>query len=668
VFTLICAVLQFGVSVNYNIIEYLPEEAQSTRALAVMAEEFTESVPNARVMLKGVTPQQAIQVKNQLAALDGVSGVMWLDDVFDLRTPLEMGDLALIETYYKDGNALIEMTIAEGVEVSVTDNVYAIIGESNALSGEAVSRAAMQQTAVSETSGAMIILIPVIIVILLLTTESWLEPLLFLASIGLSIVMNMGTNLIFGKISFITNAISPILQLAVSLDYAIFLLHAFRQGRQTMTDTREAMRFAMKRAFSSVAASAATTLFGFIALMFMKFKIGSDLGIVLAKGIVLSFVSVMTFLPALTLVCVKLLDKTRHRGLIPSTGVVGKVTAKLRVPALILVLILLVPCFLAQSKGEFIYGSEELTVESRVGIDTASVDDVFGKSNPVVLLVPRGDVERERALALEAAELPHVTRVMSYATTVGDTIPVEFLDGAIISQFYSANYARIIIYTDTLQEGDDAFAMVESVQDTAREFYGDGYYALGASVNLWDMREVVQRDNSIVNYIAVGSILLVLLVTFRSITLPIFLILTIESAIWINLSVPYFAGTPLCYIGYLVISTVQLGATVDYAILLTDHYRLHRRDKPKRDAMRKTMDEVFMSIFVSALIMSLAGFTLGMTSTNPIVADMGILLGRGTILSFVLVICFTPAALVTFDKLIAKTTIGAKFLLEGKKK
>ena len=309
--------------------------------------------------------QEALDYKAKLNSIDGVSDVLWLDDVIDLKEPLAMADSETVASYYKDGTALISFTIRNGDEVTITDKIYTLIGEQNALSGNAVDRAAMQQLTGNETGNAALIFVPVIILILLLATGSWLEPILYLGAIGISVLINMGTNLIFGQISFMTNAVSPILQLAVSLDYAIFLLQSFEDYRKQTDDVGEAMRLAMKRAFSSIAASAATTLFGFLALVFMKFQIGSDLGITLVKGIVLSFISVMVFLPALTLVTYKWIDKTRHKRILPEFRHIGKVVSKVRIPALILVALLIVPSFLAQGKNNFTYGTSTLSAQNR---------------------------------------------------------------------------------------------------------------------------------------------------------------------------------------------------------------------------------------------------------------------------------------------------------------
>lgn len=661
---ILCIFLIPQVAVNYNMVDYLPANAQSTIALNVMEDEFTQSVPNARVMLKNVSLQKALELKEELQEIEGVTEVLWLDDIINLKEPIEIADQDTVEGYYKKNTALLSITLADGMEVAATDAIYELIGEENALAGNAVNIATAQKLSVSESMGAFLILVPLILLILLLSTSSWIEPLFFLLTIGLSVLINMGSNAMFGEVSFMTQSISPILQMAVSLDYAIFLLHSFEDYRKKTKDVKEAMQLAMRRAFPSIIASAATTLFGFVALLFMKFSIGSDLGRNLIKGIILSFISVMVFLPALTLFCYQWIDRTRHREIIPTFRQIGKLIVKLKIPALVLVAIIILPSFLAQSKTEFLYGTGSVSLDSRSGQDEAKISEEFGASTAIVLLVPKGDSAKEQLLSEDLKKIPHVNQVISYATMVGVTIPEDFLDTTITNQFYSKNYTRIILYTDTKEEGETAFTVVETVQNKAKEYYGDMVYSCGQSVTLFDMKNVVSTDTTKVNLIAILAIALVLLLTFRSISLPILLLITIETAIWINLSTPYFLGNSLCYIGYLVINTVQLGATVDYAILLTDNYRRSRIDLSKTEAIKNTLGESFHSILISATILSSAGFCLGLTSSNFIVSELGMLLGRGTLLSMAMVVIVLPHLLLLFDSIIIKTTLRANFYKE----
>ena len=666
IITFICVGLQFFVSVNYDMKDYLPEDSPSTEAIDIMEDEFSSSVPNANVMMKDMTVQEALQFKKELEDIDGVSDVTWLDDAIDTKMPLEMVDNELVETYYKDGNALFSFNIRDGEEVEITDKVYDLIGEDNALTGDALDNATQQKAAFSETMFAAGLLVPIIIIILVLSTTSWLEPVFFLTAIGVSVLINLGTNIFLGEISYVTQSVAPILQLAVSLDYAIFLLHSFQDYRDEGHPPQEAMHLAIGRSFPAIIASASTTFFGFIALTFMNFEIGSDLGLNLVKGIVLSFLSVMIFLPALTLMFYKGIDKTQHKPFIPKFKHVGKFVMKIRIPVVLIVVLLLVPAFLAQNQITFIYGIGEQEETTRPGLDESEIEDVFGKNTDIVLLVPRGDVATEERLVSDVNDLKHVTNTLSYVTAVSAVIPEEYIDEDVKEEFYSEHYSRIIITTDLGDEGEEAFEVIEEVKEIADNYYGADYYTLGESVTLYDMKNVVEKDNTVVNLLTVVTIAFVLLVTFKSLMFPVLLLLTIQASVWINLSVPYFTDEPLVFIGYLIVSTVQLAATVDYAILLTVEYRDNRKIMPAFPAVKKTLDDKLFSIVISASILSSVGFILWITSSDPIVSSIGLLLGRGALLAFKMVVLLLPGMLVLLDKIIEKSTWKARFFQEEK--
>ncbi|GLO64615.1 efflux RND transporter permease subunit [Oceanobacillus kimchii] len=666
VLMVISAVAFLFVDVNYNMQDYLPEDAESTVGLDVMDEEFSSGVTNTNVMIENVAIQEAIEYKQEIESLDGVTEVLWLDDVVDLREPIEVADTDTVENYYKDNKALLAVTIESGKEVEATDQIYELIGEENAISGEAANTATQQKMAGSETMYAAALLIPIIVIILVLSTNSWLEPVFFLTAIGVSVLINLGTNIFVGEVSFITQSVAPILQLAVSLDYAIFLLHSFQDYRNRGNRPEEAMKLAMKESFPVVSASALTTFFGFTALMFMDFGIGADLGLSLVKGILLSFISVMVFLPALTLLFYPLIDKTQHKSLIPSFKGVGKKLIKLRIPVFILIALVIVPSFLAQSSTEFTYGMGEQPENTRLGSDINQIEEIFGESTSVVLLVPNNDIGKEQEMIQEIDTIEHVTSVVGYANMVGSTIPQDYLEENVTEQFLSENYSRIIINTDVGAEGDVPFSLVEEVRNVASSYYGDEALTLGESVALYDMKETVTADNKLVNILTIVTIAIVLLFSFRSISIPVVLLLTIQSAVWINLSVPYFTDTSLVFVGYLIVSTVQLAATVDYAILLTETYKQNRKDMAALPAIKKTLDDKLFSIAVSASILSSVGFILWLTSSNPIVGSIGLLLGRGALLAFILVITLLPALLVIGDKLIWKTTLGTRVYKEEK--
>ncbi|HLR51983.1 MAG TPA: MMPL family transporter [Candidatus Avamphibacillus sp.] len=641
--------------------DYLPKSAPSTVAIDVMEEEFGGDVANTRVMIRDVSIQEALAFKEDMEAIDGVSEVTWLDDVIDIKTPIEMADTDTVETYYKDENALFTFNVEEGKEVEATDAIYEVIGEENAMSGDALDTAVSQKMTGQETMNAALILVPIIIIILLLSTRSWIEPVFLLTAIGISILINLGTNIFIGEISFISQSVAPILQLAVSLDYAIFLLHSFDDYRKKLESPYEAMKLAMKRSFPAITASASTTFFGFLALTFMEFEIGADLGINLVKGILLSFLSVMIFLPALTLMFYNWMDKTHHKPLLPSKYNIGKHVLKLRIPVLIVILLLIVPAFLAQSETNFIYGMGDHPENTRAGEDAADIEEAFGKFTPMVLLVQKEDLARENELTQELNDLEDVKSTVSYTNTVGTAIPPEYLDDSVKGQFFSENYSRIILNTTTDAEGDEAFSLVEDVQKITADYYGDDYHVTGESATLYDMKQIVEKDNTLVNLLTVLTIAFVLLVTFRSISFPVVLLLTIQTSVWINLAVPYFTDDPLVYIGYLIISIVQLAATVDYGILFTEDFTNNRKEMGALAAIKKTINEKIFSIAVPASILSSVGFILWATSSDPIISSIGILLGRGTLLAFTLVVLFLPALLLVLDRLIEKTTWKANY-------
>lgn len=661
---IICGFLATMISKNNNLVDYLPKDSESTIALELMDKEFDGAVPNTKVMISNVTLADAESYKEKIKDIKGVLEVTWLDDVINTKEPLEISDEDTIEEYYKDNTALFSVTIKEGSEKSVINEIYELGGKNIAISGDAANTAFTQSIGSKEANRAMLILLPMITIILFLTTTSWFEPVLYFSAIGVAIIVNLGLTALSGQISFVTMAVGPILQLAVSLDYSIFLLHSFEKHRKETDNILEAMQKAIQTSFSPIAASASTTLFGFLALLLMKFRIGSDMGFMMVKGILLSYISVMVFLPALTLCCYKWLDKTKHKRIMPDLKVLGNALMKIRIPALIVIIAIVVPCYLAQKQTNFIYGSGTPQLSSQYGADTIKINEKFGQSNSIVILVPKGEPAKETALTNELKETDNIISVMSYVTSVGASFPEEFLDSEITDTFYSENYARIILNCDTPEEGKDAFDVVANVRNITKKYY-DTSYTCGQSANLYDMKNVVSTDNAVVNSVAVIAIAFTLLITFKSFSLPFILLLVIKTAIWINLSFPYFTGSSLSYVGYLVINTVQLGATIDYAILVTNSYMNERQYLTKKYAMISTLNKNILSIMVSVLTLSGSGFCLYYTSSNSIVKAMGLLLGRGTVLSFVLVICVLPALLLFFDKLISKTTYKVGFYKES---
>lgn len=652
----ICAVLQGFVAVNYNMNDYLPEDSPSTVALEQMEEAFDGGIPNARVMVRNVTIPEALAYKARLSQVDGVTDVLWLDDAVDVTVPLSMLDTDTVKTYYRDSAALFTVTIEDDKEIEAVEAIRTIIGDENAMSGSAVSTALATTSTVSQIQIITVFAVLFVLVVLALTTACWLEPLVILGGLGIAIVINAGTNLIFGEISFVTNAAGSILQLAVSLDYSVFLLHRFEDCLQEEQNPKRAMVSALCKSTSSIFSSGLTTVIGFLALVFMRFQIGPDLGLALAKGVAISLITVFVFMPALILVTNKLRKKTQHRALVPDFHGFGRVVAKLMIPLALLFAVIMVPCNLASNANRFYYGSSHIFgAETQLGADIASIEEVFGKSDTYVLMVPRGDFTKEKALSDELHTLPQVKSILSYVDTVGLTIPMEFLPEDTLSQLISPNYSRMVLTVEEDYEGEATFALVEQIRAIAQQYYPDVYHLAGEGVSTYDLMDTITADMPKVNAIAIGAVFVVLLLTMKSIILPVILVLSIETAIWINLAVPYFIDSVIFYIAYLIISSIQLGATVDYAILLTDRYREFRTVlgvADKKQAIIETISAVSVSILTSASVLTVVGFLLGYISTHGILSQLGMLLGRGTLCSLAIVLFVLPGLLYLFDRVV----------------
>ena len=651
----VCLLLGNLVKVNYDINDYLPESSPSTVSLELMQEEFDGGIPNARIMISDVTIPEALEYKEKLEAVDGVTAVTWLDDVVSIFVPISTLDTDTLETYYKDNNALFTVTIEEDRRIEAVSSIREIIGEDNAMTGSAVSTAISTTETVLEVNKISIFTVLFVLVVLVMTTNSWMEPLIVLIGLGLAIVINNGTNLIFGEISFVTNAAGSILQLAVSLDYSVFLLHRFEECRQENPDVKAAMTEALCKSTSSILSSGLTTVIGFLALVLMQFRLGPDLGLALAKGVAISLITVFVFMPSFILLTYKWLYKTRHKDLLPKFDLFGKSVQKMTIPMVCIFVILIIPAYLASNANDYYYGSSNIFGnETQLGSDTAVIESVFGKSDTYVLMVPAGDTATETELSQELNNLPQVTSIISYVDLAGAEIPLEYLDENTLSQLISKNYSRMVLSVDVPYEGEETFALVEQVRNIAQKYYSDTYYLAGEGVSTYDLMETVTDDMVKVNLMAIAAVFIVLLLSLRSISLPIVLVLSIETAIWINLSIPYFMDTPIFYIAYLIISSIQLGATVDYAILMTDRYKENREMMNKKAAVIQTISDVTVSILTSGSVLTVVGLLLGYITTNQLLGQLGIFIGRGAILSLIIVLFVLPGLLYLFDPLIIR--------------
>ncbi len=649
---LICLICKNMVSVDYDMNDYLPEDSKSTIALDVMEEEFDGGIPNARVMVRDVSIVEALKYKEEIEAIDGVSAVTWLDDAVNIDEPLETQDTETVESYYKDGAALYTVTIDEDAILTAVPAIRELIGDDNALTGNAVSTQVATVSTVSEIAQIAVIAVIFVLVVLVVTTTSWVEPLIVLGGLGVAIVINAGTNLIFGEISFVTNAAGNILQLAVSLDYSVFLIHRFEECRKEHDTPEAAMLDALCKSTSSILSSGLTTVIGFLALTLMRFRIGPDLGLALAKGIAISLITVFVFMSGLILATYKWMDKTQHRSFLPSFEGFGRLVSKVMIPLAVVFVIAIVPSYLASISNDYYYGASHIFGPgTTLGDDTAAVEEIFGKSDTYVLLVKRGDTAKETQLSAELKTLPEVTSVISFVDLAGAEIPYEYLDEDSLKLLESDNYSRMVISVDADYEGSETFALIEQMRSIAEKYYGENYHLAGQGVSTYDLMDTVTADMVKVNLLAIGAVFVVLVLTMKSVVLPVILVLTIETAIWINLSFPYFMDSPLFYIAYLIISSIQLGATVDYAILFTERYKENRATLGKKESIISTVSGVTASVLTSGITLTVVGFLLGVVSTHGLLSQLGYLLGRGSICSLLSVLFVLPGFLYLTDKI-----------------
>lgn len=645
------------VEVNYDMSDYLPEESPSTVALDVMQKEYNGDIPNARVMLKNVSMGEALTFKEKLRSIDGVTDVVWLDDVISVEEPLETQDRETVENYYKDHSALFTVSIASDKRVSAVNEIQTLLEEKDAMTGSAVSVAYATTSTINEIRLITIFAVLFVLFVLTLTTTSWLEPLLIMIGLGAAIIINAGSNLIFGEISFVTNAAGTILQLAIALDFSVFLIHRFHECRRPDHSPAEDMVEALSKASTAIFSSALTVTIGFLALAVMQFKIGPDLGFALAKGMAISLITVFTFTPALLVLFDSWVQKTKHRSFMPNFSKLGRAACKLMIPLVCIFALLPIPTFFMANNNSYYYGSSHIFEKGTVyGEDTAEIDKLFGEQDTYVLMVPKGNNAKEAELSAEIKKLPQVSNIISYTDNVGETIPDEYPDNDVLSQLRSDHYSRMILSIDAPYEGNETFELVREIRNLAQKYYPNQYKLAGEGVSTYDLMETISADRIKVELIAVAAVIIVLLIAFRSVSLPILLILTIETAIWTNLSIPFLLKNNVFYISYLIISAVQLGATVDYAILFTDRYKEFRQNMNKKKAVKETIATTFVPITTSGSALTVCGFLIGSISSHGILAQLGNFLGIGTIFSMIGVFFILPGLLCIFDKWIQKTT------------
>ena len=660
------------VKIDANMSDYLPTSAKSSQDLNDMKEIYGNDITNARVYVTGISQVDAASFNEQLKSQPGVTSVSWLGDQVDLDKPIEVADADTVKEWYDGEGYLYQCVFTSDVDQAEIDSIRSMAqalpgAQTVAIDGSAVSDAANMATINTDMAKIMTIAVIVVFVMVLLNTTSYLHPVVMLLTIGVAIALNMGTNIFRGTISSITQLVASVLQLAVSMDYSIVLLTNFGRYREKTDDQFEAMVIAMTKSFPVILSSAAVTFFGFLSLAAMQFLIGADMGIALAKGIVCSFFSITLFMPCILYNMRNAVEKTSHKPFFKSFNRMAKVCRAGAVPALIIAIVLAVPALKASGSVSFTYGSAaNIAQSSQVKIDGDIINQAFGESQTWAIMVPEGNWAEENALVDDLKALPTTKSVLSYSTVAGSALPHELADESQIKQLLNNGWSRIVLTSNIPDESKSAFDLVTTVRNICQEHYGDNYKLAGNAVSYADIKAVTTTDNTTVKMASILAIGAVLLVMFRSISIPIILVSAIEVSIWINEAVPYFTGDTINFVAFLVIDAVQLGAAVDYAIIFTEEYLARRKRMNKKDAAFQSVEKTAQPIITSSSILILACIGITVAVSSPMIQQVGELIARGAFISVVEIFFVLPLLFQLLDGFVRHTSYKIGFYQEGK--
>ena len=665
--TVICACLIPQVKIDANMSDYLPPTAKSSQDLDAMKRIYGNDIANARVYVTGISLPDAKALDKSLKGEKGVISVTWLGDEVDVDQPLETQDADTIADWYDGKGYLFQAVLRSGVKQSQIDRIRALAkavpgAKTVAIDGSAADDAANMATINTDMGKIMTIAVIVVLVVVALNTTSYLHPIVMLLTIGVAIVLNMGTNVFRGTISSITQLVASVLQLAVSMDYSIVLLTNFGRAQQRTDDQFEAMVSAMTKSFPVILSSAAVTFFGFLSLGAMQFLIGADMGIALAKGIVCSLFSITLLMPCILYNMRGLVAKTMHKPFFRSFHRMAKVCHAGAVPALVIAAVLAVPALLASQSVSFTYGSAaNMSPTSQVKIDGDVIDKAFGKSQTWAIMVPAEHWGDENALVDDLQKLPTTKSVLSYSTIASSAMPHQLADKSQIKQLFSGGYSRIVLTSRIPDESKQAFDLVKKVRSLCRARYGSTYRLVGNAVSYADIKAVTSVDSTTVKLASILAIGAVLLVMFRSVSIPVILIMAIEVSIWMNEAVPYLMGQTINFVAFLVIDAVQLGAAVDYAIIFTEEYLARRRRMPKADASIQSIEKTAQPIMTSSSILILACLGIYLSVSSPMIQQVGMLIARGALISVILIFFVLPLLFTLLDGFVRVTSYKIGF-------
>ena len=672
---LICALLLMipsalgmaATRVNYDMLNYLPEDMDTVAGQNELLDDFHKGAFSF-LILEDMPARDAAALKKRVERVDHVDTVLWYDSVMDLSVPMELLPDGLYDAF-NAGNATMmavffDTSTSSDLTMDAIREIRTLAGEKCFVSGISALVTDLKDLCEVEEPIYVGIAVALACAAMLLLLDSWLAPFVFLASIGMMILMNLGTNYFLGEISYITKALSAVLQLAVTMDYSIFLWNSYNEQRRTCPDNGEAMAAAVRATLSSVVGSSITTVAGFIALCFMSFTMGRDLGIVMAKGVLLGVLGCVTVLPALILAFDKPLQKTRHRSLIPNMGRLSGGVVK-AFPVFIVIFALILPPALYgynKTNGEVYYDMGQcLPEDMEYVIAEGRLRDDFNIASTHMLLVDANlPAKQVRSMVDEMEAVDGVKYVLGMESVVGSRIPEEFLPEAVTEKLKSDNWRLLLINSEYKVASDAVNAQIGELNSILKR-YDQGGMLIGEAPCMRDMIQTTDHDFKMVNTVSILAIFLIIAIVEKSFTLPFLLIAVIEAAIFVNLGLPHYLGQSLPFIAPICISTIQLGATVDYAILLTNRYKAERAGgADKRDAVRTALTASIPSIIVSGMGLFAATFGVALYSEIDIISSMCMLMARGALISMASVIFTLPALLLLCDKLICATTAGMK--------
>ena len=651
--------------VNYDILSYLPESLETVSGQDIMVDEFGMGAFS-MVIVEGMDNKDAAALEADLETINHVKEVLWYDDMLDLSVPVSMIPDSIRDAFFQgDATMMIALfdntTSADETMEAITD-MRKMVGKDCFISGMSGVVTDIKNLALQEMPVYVVIAAVLSLLVLLLTTDSFVLPFIFLSSIGFAVVYNMGTNIFLGQISYITQALVAVLQLGVTMDYSIFLLHSYEEAKPNYENRNDAMAEAIANTFISVAGSSVTTVAGFAALIFMTFELGRDLGIVMIKGVVIGVICCVTVLPSMILIFEKAIDKTRHKPLLPSMDKISDFIIKHSWIWLILFVVAFVPALNGNNGVELYYNIDSGlpdTLDSAIA--NKKLSDEFHMSNVHLIMVDSSlDAKSKKEILNKVEDVDGVKWALGLNSVTGEMIPDSMMPKKLTSKLKSDNYEIMFVCSDYSAATDEVNAQIASINDIVKSYDPTGM-VIGEAPLMKDLEDTTSVDLVTVNTVSVLAIFVIVMIVFKSISLPAILVTVIEFAIFVNMAFSYYRGISQPFVAPIVVGTIQLGATVDYAILMTNRYKTERMaGREKHEAISIAHKTSFKSILTSGLSLFAATIGVALYSNIDMIRSIVILLCRGAIISMIIVLVLLPAMLTLFDKLICYTTIGMR--------